>query len=128
MVKTRVSKYLTYLGLSLIFPFITIAFSVALTGSREKGIAVGLIIASFVLLLQNVFFSFYLFKTSRIFHIISGAIVTIISLFLAYLSQYHEMKFKSDFYGLWTSLLVFGISSIFIWEIFYHLIKKKNVC
>jgi len=127
MLKERLFKYFGHLGLSLLIPFLTIAVSVALTGEREKGMVIGLIIACFVLLIQNIYYSFYLLKVSSILNLISGAVVTIMSVGLAYLSLYHEVKFQADFYGLWTSLLVYGLSSVVIWEFLYHLMRKNNV-
>lgn len=127
MRKKRLSKYFGYLGLSIIIPFLTIAFSIAFTGEREKGIVTGLIIACFALLIQNSIYSFYLLKASGVVNLISGAVVTIVSIGLAYLSLYYEVKLQTDFYGLWTSLLVFAVSSIILWELLYHLIGRNKV-
>jgi hypothetical protein len=122
----RFLKYLLFMGVSFAIPISVMAVCIAASGEREYGMAIGLGIAFIILIVLNVFYSFYLLKSSALVNVICATVVTIISLGLTYLAVFYEMRFKSDFYGLWTILLIYGLSSIIAWEIFYQALNKMN--
>lgn len=87
---------------------------------------IGLAIGFMMLLIVNVFFSFYLLESSTAISLGCGVIVTIVSIGLTYLGVLNDLRFESDMYGTWTILALYGISSIMSWEIVYQIISKIN--
>lgn len=122
--KTRLSKYLPYLVLSFFLPFLVMMLCIAITGEREKGMVVGLVVAFMILLILNVFYSFYLFRSSMMTSLCSGVVVTIISLGLTYLGILNDLQLENDRYGIWTILAIYGLSSVLCWELLFQLINR----
>lgn len=122
-IPTRISKYLVHFGLSLLFPVILVSVFIFVTGDREFGMVYGLL---FALLVLNIVFSFYFLKTQISIKIISGIIVTLISVGMAYYIILLGLRPSFDFYGFWTGLFTYGVSSVITWESIYRLLVWRN--
>ena len=122
-ISKRISKYLIHFGLSLLFPVILVSIFIFVTGDRKFGMVYGLLSA---LLVLNIVFSFYFFKTKVSIKIISGIIVTLISLGTAYYVILNGIRPSFDFYGFWTGLFAYVVSSVITWESIYRLLVWRN--
>lgn len=124
----RLLKYLIFIVFSLLLPFIVTIFSILLRGSRESGMEIGFRVPFFLI---NFGFAFIVLNTTIKRKIISGFIVTIITLGLMFLILYSNILKsaifeKSDSYGIWRLIFLFIIISLISWEIIYRIMYKKQ--
>lgn len=124
----RLLKYLIFIVCSLLLPFIVTIFSILLSGSRESGMEIGFRVPFFFI---NFGFAFIVLNTTIKRKIISGFIITIVTLGLMLLILYSNILesaiFKnSDSYGIWRLIFLFIIISLTLWEIVYRIMNKKQ--
>lgn len=120
--RARMKKYVVHMGLSIVVPLLFTLLSIAIAGSREHGIGIGIALAFLSL---NVFYSFYFLKSSILINSISGIVITITSIGFTWLVALSEIKPSCDFYGIYTLLFSYGIFSILSWEGTYQLLQRR---
>ena len=90
---------------------------------REFGMVYGIISG---LMFLNLFYAFYFLKSKFWINLVSGLLVTTLSYGVVYIILTNKIKPDFDFYGIYTALFSYGISSIVAWEICYQVLKLKN--
>ncbi len=121
--QTRIQKYALHLGLSLIAPLLLTMVLIIISGDREFGMVYGIISG---LMFLNLFYAFYFLKSKFWINLVSGLLVTTLSCGVVYIILTNKIKPDFDFYGIYTALFSYGISSIVAWEICYQVLKLKN--
>jgi len=121
--RERILKYIFFLLLSFFVPVFITLLATAVLGDREGGLALGIEIGVLTL---NFGFAFYFLREKVLVTLVAGLCVSIISIGLTLIVIYADIKIPSDFYGFWTALLTYGISSLLTWEAVYQFINRKN--
>jgi hypothetical protein len=121
--QTRIQKYALHLGLSLIAPLLLTMVLIIISGDREFGMVYGIISG---LMFLNLFYAFYFLKSKFWINLVSGLFVTTLSCGVVYVILTNKIKPDFEFYGIYTALFSYGISSIVAWEICYQVLKLKN--
>ena len=121
--QTRIKKYILHLSLSLITPLLLTMLLIIISGNREFGMVYGIFSG---LILLNLFYAFYFLKSKLWINLVCGLFVTALSCAIVYIAYTNKIKPDFDFYGIFTALFSYGISSIVAWEIFYQVLKLKK--
>ena len=121
--QTRIQKYVLHLVLSIIAPLLLTIILIIISGNREFGMIYGILSG---LILLNLFYAFFFLKSKLWINFVSGLFVTTLSCGVVYIVLINKIKPNFDFYGIYTALLSYGISSIIAWEICYQVLKLKN--
>ena len=121
--QTRIQKYALHLGLSLIAPLLLTMVLIIISGDREFGMVYGIISG---LMFLNLFYAFYFLKSKFWINLVSGLFVTTLSCGVVYVILTNKIKPDFDFYGIYSALFSYGISSIVAWEICCQVLKLKN--
>ena len=129
LIKRRVAQYSLLVAMSRFLPFIFSLIIIAVTGEREKGMALGFWIP---LLLINIVFAFIRIKGKAILNITFGIIVTLLTIGIIYFISnqgvLNNPKIREhDQYGIITLISLFSLVSIINWEVIDK-IYKKYVC
>lgn len=128
--RKRLLSYFLFVVTSLILPFIVTIFSIMITGSREDGMALGFRIPFFLI---NFGFAFIIIKSKIIKQLLSGLIISIVTLGLMWTIMYSKILESTIFensnsYGIWRLIFLFIIISLTSWEITYRIMNKNYEC
>jgi hypothetical protein len=116
----RVKKYVLFVFAAITIPFVLSGILTIIIGSREAGGAYGFAIPFLII---NIIFAFFLIKASAITRLISGVIVTILTIGILFI----VFSLLEDLFGMdeiRVGLLTFIIASISFWESAYRIVEK----
>ena len=122
-IKVRVLKYLLLLIFSFITPYILLLIMMILNQSREFSLPWGI---GLTFLSTNIVFSIFFLKSTYVRNILYGILTTVISIVAVILIMHFKIKPEFDFYGGYTALFIYAVSSIICWELIYQLNEKTT--
>lgn len=121
--RSRLLRYALLIISSFVIPFILVGVLIGITGDRGARMAFGFVIPFFLL---NFVFSFFHIKSNILIKMISGVVVTIITLGFMWIVLYSEVLDSPNFmFEILGVLITFISISISVWEIVFRIIYKN---